>query len=118
VVSNIIILIYTLYSSKMDLSRRFQERCMLISHLWRKKRLSKKDTEQIFMDVKQQQQEEEEDGFSVVSLDESFFFYDSLVRRAWIDESKRPIVRITGSHKHIHVFWCHKYGWKSDIQTV
>ena len=32
--------------------------------------------------MKQQQ----EDGFSVVSLDESFFFYDSLVRRVWIDE--------------------------------
>ena len=55
------------------------------------------------MDVKQQQQQQE-DGFSVVSLDESFFFYDSLVRRVWIDEKKRPIVRVTGSHKHIHVF--------------
>jgi hypothetical protein len=55
------------------------------------------------MDVKQQQQQQE-DGFSVVSLDESFFFYYSLVRRVWIDEKKRPIVRVTGSHKHIHVF--------------
>ena len=53
------------------------------------------------MDVQHQQQE---DGFTVVSLDESFFFYDSLVRRVWIDEKKRPIVRITGSHKHLHVF--------------
>ena len=51
-------------------------------HLWTKKRLSKKDTEQIFMDV-QQQQQQQEDGFSVVSLDESFFFYDSLVRRVF-----------------------------------
>ena len=49
---------------------------------------------------KQQQQQQQEDGFAVVSLDESFFFYDSLVRRVWIDESKRPIVRVTGSHKH------------------
>ena len=49
---------------------------------------------------KQQQQH----GFSVVSLDESFFFYDSLVRRVWIDESKRPIVRVTGSHKHSCIF--------------
>jgi transposase len=48
----------------------------------------------------QQQQDEEKDGFSVVSLDESFFFYDSLVRRVWIDRNKRPIVRVTGSHKH------------------
>ena len=43
-------------------------------------------------------------GFTVVSLDESFFFYDSLVRRVWIDEKKRPIVRITGSHKHSCIF--------------
>jgi len=69
---------------------------MLILHLWRKKRLSKKDTEQIFMDVQQQQQQQQqqEDGFSVVSLDESFFFYDSLVRRVWIDEKKRPIYQL------------------------
>ncbi|MDN5847189.1 MAG: transposase, partial [Candidatus Nitrosocosmicus sp.] len=32
-------------------------------------------------------------------LDESFFFYDSLVRRVWIDAKKRPVVRITGSHE-------------------
>jgi hypothetical protein len=38
--------------------------------------------------------------FSIVSLDESFFFfYDSLVRRVWIDANKRPVVRITGSHE-------------------
>jgi transposase len=53
---------------------------------------------------KQQQQKEEEKGFTLVSLDESFFFYDSLVRRVWIDERKRPIVRVTGSHKHSCVF--------------
>ena len=29
-------------------------------------------------------------GFSLVSLDESFFFYDSLVRRVWVDERKDP----------------------------
>jgi transposase len=52
----------------------------------------------------QQQQQQQEDGFSVVSLDESFFFYDSLVRRVWIDESKRPIVQVTGSHKHSCIF--------------
>ena len=54
---------------------------------------------------KQQQQKEEEKGFTLVSLDESFFFYDSLVRRVfWIDEKKRPIVRVTGSHKHSCIF--------------
>ena len=43
-------------------------------------------------------------GFTLVSLDESFIFYDSLVRRVWIDEKKRPVVRITGSHKHSCLF--------------
>ena len=33
-----------------------------------------------------------------------FFFYDSLVRRVWIDKNKRPIVRVTGSHKHSCTF--------------
>ncbi len=32
------------------------------------------------------------------------FFYDSLVRRVWIDEKKRPVVRITGSHKYSCLF--------------
>ena len=42
------------------------------------------------------------EGFTIVSLDESFFFYDSLVRRVfWIDEKKRPVARVTGSH-NIH----------------
>ena len=51
---------------------------------------------------KQQQQEKE--SFTIISTDESFFFYDSLVRRVWIDENKRPIVRVTGSHKHSCIF--------------
>jgi hypothetical protein len=37
--------------------------------------------------------------FEIVSLDESFFFYDSPVRRVWIDAKKRPVVRIIGSHE-------------------
>ena len=59
------------------------------------------------MDVQrqQQQQQQQETSFVVVSLDESFFFYDSLVRRVWIDKEKRPIVRVTtGSHKHSCLF--------------
>ena len=48
--------------------------------------------------------QEEEKRFTLVSLDESFFFYDSLVRRVWIEEGKRPIVRVTGSHKHSCIF--------------
>ncbi len=46
----------------------------------------------------------QEDGFAVVSIDESFFFYDYLVRRVWINENKRPVVRITGSHQHSCIF--------------
>ena len=53
---------------------------------------------------KQQQQQQQETEFTIVSLDESFFFYDSLVRRVWIDGNKRPIVRVTGSHKHSCIF--------------
>jgi hypothetical protein len=46
------------------------------------------------VDIQHQKKE-----FAIVSLDESFFFYDSLVRRVWIDAKKRPVVRITGSHE-------------------
>jgi hypothetical protein len=46
----------------------------------------------------QEQEQKEDSGFTVVSLDESFFFYDYLVRRVWIEQDKRPIVRVTGSH--------------------
>src|SRR6476646_3398548 len=57
------------------------------------------------MDVRQQQQQQNlETKFTIISLDESFFFYDSLVRRVWIDKEKRPVVRVTGSHKHSCIF--------------
>ena len=46
----------------------------------------------------------QEEGFATVSLDESFFFCDSLVRRVWIEERKRPVVKVTGSHKHSCLF--------------
>ncbi len=52
------------------------------------------------MDIQQQQ----ETGFTIVSVDESFFFYDSLVRRVWVEQDKRPIVRVTGSHQHSCIF--------------
>ena len=44
-------------------------------------------------------------GFTAVSLDESFFFFDSLVRRVWIHkDNRRPVVRITGSHNYSCLF--------------
>ena len=72
----------------------------------RREREIQKKTEQILVDKQQKQQEKQsqETSFTIVSLDESFFFYDSLVRRVWIDKNKRPIVRITGSHKHSCIF--------------
>ena len=57
----------------------------------RGKRGFQKKAEQILVDKQQQQQQEQEqDRFTKVSIDESFLFYDSLVRRVWIDEKKRP----------------------------
>ena len=47
----------------------------------------------------------QEEGFTIVPLDESFFFCDSLVRGVfWIDGKKRPVARVTGSHKHSCLF--------------
>jgi hypothetical protein len=49
--------------------------------------------------------QQQKTNFTIVSLNELFFFYDSLVRRVWIDEKKRPIVRVTaGSIKHSCIF--------------
>ncbi|CAN5685218.1 hypothetical protein BH23THE1_BH23THE1_35100 [soil metagenome] len=45
----------------------------------------------------------EKENFAIVSTDESFLFYYSLVRRVWTGEI-RPIVRVTGSHKHSCLF--------------
>ena len=44
------------------------------------------------------------EDFKIVCTDESFIFYDSLVRKVWIEGKKRPVVRITGSHKHSCIF--------------
>ena len=52
---------------------------------------------------------------TIVSMDESFFFYDSLVRRVWIEENKRPIVRVTGLTQAFMYFWCHKHGRRKQL---
>ncbi|MDX1373229.1 MAG: transposase [Nitrososphaeraceae archaeon] len=44
------------------------------------------------------------DEFTLVSTDESFFFYDCLVRKVWIIKDERPVVRITGSHQKSILF--------------
>jgi len=57
------------------------------------------------VDKQQQQKEgEEKEGSSLVSLDGSFLFYDSMARGVWVDKEKRPVVRVTGSHKHLCLF--------------
>jgi transposase len=43
-------------------------------------------------------------GFTAVSMDESFFFFDSLVKRVWIHKDSRPVVTITGSHRNLSMF--------------
>ena len=50
-----------------------------------------KKRQEILVD-KQIQDSSKRNGFTIVSLDESFFFYDSLVRRVWIDQDKRPLL--------------------------
>ncbi|HET9774385.1 MAG TPA: hypothetical protein VFP25_05305, partial [Nitrososphaeraceae archaeon] len=45
-----------------------------------------------------------QDVFTVVSTNESFFFFDSLVRRVWIKKDERPVVRITGYHQRTVLF--------------
>ncbi len=45
-----------------------------------------------------------EDEFTAISLDESFFFFDSLVRRVWVRKDERAVVRITGSHQESVLF--------------
>ena len=37
-------------------------------------------------------------------MDESFFFFDSLVKRVWIYKDFRPVVTITGSHRSLSMF--------------
>lgn len=39
-----------------------------------------------------------------MSLDESFFFFDSIVRKVWTEKNSRPVAIITGSHKHSCLF--------------
>ncbi len=44
------------------------------------------------------------DAFTVAVEDESIFIHDTLIRRMWTPEGKRPIVIATGWHKKTCVF--------------
>ena len=103
---NIIILTYTA-SFVNEFKQKIPRKVHINTASLEEKEAFKKRILQILVDKQQQQQQlQEQDaaGFTVVSLDESFFFYDSLVRKVWIDESNRPIVRVTGSHQRSCVF--------------
>lgn len=39
-------------------------------------------------------------GFAIVCIDESFFIYDSRVKKVWVRADSRPVVHVTGSHEH------------------
>ena len=78
---------------KWGLKQKYRERFML-KPLLKKRRMNLKKDQPNVVDIQHQKKE-----FAIVSLDESFFFYDSLVRRVWIDAKKRPVVRIRCSNK-------------------
>ena len=82
------------YFTNGDSNKKYLERYMSILHLRKKKMLSKKNTENTRHLPK---------GFTTVSLDESFFFFDSFVRKVWIEENARPVVTVTDSHRDISV---------------
>jgi len=42
--------------------------------------------------------------FTALSIDESFFFFDSLIRKVWIYKDSRPVVPIMGSHRSLSMF--------------
>jgi hypothetical protein len=87
----------------MNSNKRCQEKYMLILHPGKRKRLSKKVTEQILVDKQQQEQQE---SFTIISMDESFFFYDSLVSMGLF--GLNLIVRITDSQTFMHL-WSSKH---------
>ena len=80
----------------------------------RKERIQKK-ARQILVDIRYQKKKK---GFTIVSTDESFIFYDSLVRRVWIEDGKRPVVKITGSHKHSCLFGAIDMEGKQAFYTI
>ena len=42
--------------------------------------------------------------FTAVSLDESFFFFDSFIRSVWIYMDSKPVVTKTRSHRNLSMF--------------
>jgi len=66
----------------------------------------------------QQHKDDEKKGFTIGSTDESFSFYDFIVRRVWLDEDKKLIM----SNKFVPIFmhfWRIKHvRRKTIIQTV
>jgi transposase len=61
-----------------------------------KKRSSSKKTKEIISRIP--------DDFTLAVEDESIFVHDTLIRKMWTPEGKRPIVITTGSHKKTCIF--------------
>jgi hypothetical protein len=51
-------------------------------------------------------------------LDESFFFFDSLVRKVWIEKNSRPIVTVTGSHRNFCMFGAINLEGNSYLESI
>ena len=97
----------------MNLSKRCQVKDTInTASLEEKDAFKKRSPRYLWISILKNKEQEQDSGFTVESSDESFFFYDSLVRRVWIDEKKRPIVRVTGSHKHSCIFGAIRLGGK------
>ena len=59
-----------------------------------------------------------QESFTIISRDESFFFYDSLIRRVWIDKREKTYCESNRLAQTFLYFWSRKYRRKSVIQTV
>ena len=60
---------------------------------------------------------QQQEGFTVVSSDKSFFFFDSFVIIVRIKKDERPIVKVTGSN-YQSVLFDHQFRRKTIVQTV
>ncbi len=69
-----------------------------------KEKFKKRQNRYLWINNNSNNKMKRKNGFIIVSVDESFFFYDFLVKRVWIERYKRPIIRVTGSHQHSCIF--------------
>ena len=74
---------------------------------------SSKEEKEAFKKGNQQILDNIPEGFTQASTDESFFFFDALVREVWSKKKSRPVLAIiTGPHKHSCLFGAMSLEWK------